>query len=279
MTDAIELCLAGILSPEVALARATLRGMKPDEILARLEHDSGTAANDLRRLLYKTANLARLRAAAEAGVIDHSAAGSSAIGALRQGFDRLASISPEIGVAAYSLGDPDILATATVEVVNWLSENELIGPSHRVLDLGCGIGRIAAALAPSVEFVLGVDISPAMIAEARCRHGRLHQLRFELTDGFHLPRDPAGFDLILAVDSFPYLVQAGVARQHVAEAARLLRPEGALAIFNLSYQGLAHDRAAARAWSDAFKLQLTCDGVAPFRLWDAAVFVMRRAAD
>ena len=41
------------------------------------------------------------------------------------------------------------------------------------------------------------------------------------------------------MDSFPYLMQAGVAERHVAEAARMLRPGGALAILNLSYRILA----------------------------------------
>ena len=36
----------------------------------------------------------------------------------------------------------------------------LVAPGVRVLDLGCGIGRVAAALAPEVASVIGLDLSP-----------------------------------------------------------------------------------------------------------------------
>src|SRR5215208_4489717 len=41
----------------------------------------------------------------------------------------------------------------------------LIPPGKRVLELGCGSGRILAALEPS--YGVGVDFSPATIAKAR----------------------------------------------------------------------------------------------------------------
>lgn len=44
----------------------------------------------------------------------------------------------------------------------------------RVLDLGCGPGKLAAALAPRVDEVLAVDPSPAMLALARTRDGARH---------------------------------------------------------------------------------------------------------
>ena len=41
-----------------------------------------------------------------------------------------------------------------------------LDPRDRVLDYGCGVGRLAAWLAPRVAEVIGIDPSPAMIAEA-----------------------------------------------------------------------------------------------------------------
>ena len=48
---------------------------------------------------------------------------------------------------------------------------ELLGlaPGARVLDAGCGFGRFAAALAKQGCETVGVDISPAAIAEAERR--------------------------------------------------------------------------------------------------------------
>ena len=98
-------------------------------------------------------------------------------------FDAAVQQSPEASVAAYSLGDPDILATATSEIVDWLSAERLLQVRDDVLDLGCGIGRIAGAIAPRVRSVLGLDVSPGMIAEATQRYGDVGNLRFAVTSG------------------------------------------------------------------------------------------------
>lgn len=42
----------------------------------------------------------------------------------------------------------------------------LANPNATVLELGCGTGRVTAALAPRIRFILGIDLSPAMIG--RC---------------------------------------------------------------------------------------------------------------
>ncbi len=219
-------------------------------------------------MLADRVGLARLASAAAS--IDHGATGPDALAALRDGFDRAARIAPEASVAAYSLGQRALLDSATVELVDWLAARCRLDGD--ILDLGCGIGRIAAALAPLARSVLGIDIAPAMIEEARRRHGDV--ARFAVTDG----RGITGvFDLIVAVDSFPYLIQAGVAEKHVADAARALHPGGVLAIFNLSYRGVAADRADARRWCVAHGFELTCDGIRPFRLWDGRAFLLKRA--
>ena len=188
--------------------------------------------------------------------------------------------APEASVAAYSLNDPAILAAATAEIVCWLADGGLIGPDRDVLDLGCGIGRVAAALAPRCRSVLGLDVSAGMVAEARLRHGGMPGLRFGPTSGRDLASLPsAALDLVLAVDSFPYLVQAGedVADRHLADAARMLRPGGALAILNLSYgRDAASDRADLTRWVGTHGLHAALEGGRPFTLWDATAFVLRR---
>jgi SAM-dependent methyltransferase len=151
-----------------------------------------------------------------------------------------------------------------------------------VLDLGCGIGRVSAALAPRCRSVLGLDVSPNMVAEARRRHGVVPGLRFDMTSGTGLGAlASASSDLVLAVDSFPYVMQAGraIADRHLADAARVLRPGGgALAILNLSYRGdLDADRADAVRWAAAGGWALAINGAAPFVLWDGAAFLLRRS--
>ena len=83
-------------------------------------------------------------------------------------------------------------------------------------------------------------------------------------------------DLVLAVDSFPYIVRLGqaVVARHVAGAVRALRPGGALVVLNLSYDGDA--TAEARRWAAAHGLVLEVAGERPFALWDGRAYVLRR---
>src|ERR1700680_267128 len=46
-----------------------------------------------------------------------------------------------------------------------------VGAGTRVLDVGCGVGRWSRLLAARGADVLGVDLSPTMIAQARQRGG------------------------------------------------------------------------------------------------------------
>lgn len=279
MKDPVELCLAGRLAPNVAIARAVLSGVTIADVFARISDRSDPPAAELRRLLSDPVRLDRLRTMAAVAGMDHSPDHPTTVGALRAAFDNAVAAFPEASVAAYSLGDPDTLQAATDEIIRWLGERALLQPEFDVLDLGCGIGRVAGALAPHVHTVLGLDISPSMIAEARRRYRSSTSLGFHVTAGEGLALRHQSRDLILAVDSFPYLVQAGVADRHMADAVHVLRPGGFLAILNLSYRGITADRADADRWSRELGYTLLCDGQAPFTVWDASVFLMRRVAD
>jgi len=195
-------------------------------------------------------------------------------------FDRAAQASPEGSVALYALGNPDLLRAATGEVVNALSAWGLLGPERAVLEIGCGIGRLLAALAPAVDLAVGVDISRAMTVGARRRCAGLPNAHVLQSSGRDLSafRD-ASFDLVLAADSFPYLVQSAgyLAERHVRDAARALKPSGHLVILNFSYRGdLEADRAdVARLAADA-GFSVLRNGARPFRLWDGLAFLAKR---
>jgi len=71
----------------------------------------------------------------------------------------------------------------------------LVPPGLRVLELGCGEGRLLASLRPSAG--TGVDFSPAMIASAREQHPGL---RFILSDAHDLAELNSPFDIIVLSD-------------------------------------------------------------------------------
>jgi glycogen(starch) synthase len=97
----------------------------------------------------------------------------------------------------------------------------------RLLDVGCGPGRLTAPLAARHQMT-GCDISPAMLEEARghCPEG----VRLVEADARRLPFADGEFDGALALDLLAHLpdLDAGL-----AELARVVRPGGPL-IFDTS---------------------------------------------
>ena len=282
IASTISLVLAGRISPEIGLARLVLGGVTPEEIRRDLAiHDADPAAGPMLDLVARhPERLDRLATVFAGTELDHArTADADLIAQVASAYDIAVTRSPEASVASYSLGDPGTLNRATDEIVAWLVEASLLPQGAVVLDSGSGIGRVAVALLPRARSVLGLDVSVGMVAEARRRH-QDPRLQFELTEGRHLADlPPAAFDLILAVDSFPYLVQAGVAAMHIAGAAQALRPGGAICVLNLSYRGNAEaDLQDALCWTAECGLSLERAGEKPFRIWDADAWVFRRAA-
>src|SRR5580693_1655207 len=75
----------------------------------------------------------------------------------------------------------------------------LIPPGARVLELGCGIGNLLAALEPS--FGVGVDFSEPMIAEARRAHPDLSFFVGDIEDSEFVRTLPGPFHFILIGDT------------------------------------------------------------------------------
>jgi SAM-dependent methyltransferase len=190
------------------------------------------------------------------------------------------AIAPEAAVALYSLGSAATLDRATAELVARLDEWRLLGPDIAALDIGCGIGRLETALALRLRAITGIDVSPGMIAEARRRCAGLGNVDFAVCDGTDLAVFASRhYDLILAVDAFPYLVAADppVAERHVADTAQLLPKGGALVILNYSYRGdLDADRHALADLSHRYGFTVQRNGTRDFTLWDGVTFLLRR---
>jgi predicted TPR repeat methyltransferase len=192
-------------------------------------------------------------------------------------FDSVHAISPEAGVALYSLGQPSLLEAATQEIVSLMDACGLCTSKSRVLDVGCGTGRMLQALAPRVREIVGVDISQAMADSARWRIAHLPNASVLHISGHHLAEVTRPFDLILAVDSFPYLVQTGVAESMFAACARLLAERGYLLILNYSYRGdIARDCGDVTDLAAGGALRVLRAGTQDLKLWDGTTFLLQK---
>jgi SAM-dependent methyltransferase len=68
----------------------------------------------------------------------------------------------------------------------WQFDRAQLARSH-VLEIGCGVGRLARHLAPLCASYTGIDIAPGMLETARARTADLPNLRFLENDGVSLP--------------------------------------------------------------------------------------------
>jgi SAM-dependent methyltransferase len=82
------------------------------------------------------------------------------------------------------------------------------GKESRVLSLGCGIGDTELLLAPYVKEVVGVDLSPAAIRQARADAERLQigNTRFEESSGVE-----GQFDVVMAIFFLHHLADGDLA--------------------------------------------------------------------
>ncbi len=94
---------------------------------------------------------------------------------------------------------------------------------ERVLDIGTGAGHTAVAFAPRVSEVVALDLTPAMLDEARGLASRrgVDNVRFELGDAMALPYPDDSFDLVTCRVCAHHFEDPATA---VREAARVLRP-------------------------------------------------------
>jgi ubiquinone/menaquinone biosynthesis C-methylase UbiE len=131
----------------------------------------------------------------------------------------------------------DILLERLVDVAG-------LAPDARVLDIGCGIGRLAVPLtrflAPTGAYE-GLDIVPGGIRWCREHITRRYpNFRFTLADVYNKEYHPAGrqsasayrfpypdesFDLVVLISVFTHMLPADM-EQYVAEIARVLKPGG-----------------------------------------------------
>lgn len=98
---------------------------------------------------------------------------------------------------------------------------------ERVLDVGCGTGTLLAAIAeraPRAK-LLGVDLSPAMLAVARRKLGERAFL--VAGEAGRLPFPDQRFDLVVSSSALHYWPDP---EEGLAEIARVLRPGGRVAI-------------------------------------------------
>src|ERR1039458_9985551 len=110
-------------------------------------------------------------------------------------------------------------------VVNAVCPGRVLPP--RVVDLGCGTGRLLEALLPRLAGaeLVGIDPSQGMIAVARTRFAAEPRVRLEVATADHLPLADASADVSTTTMSFHHWDHQDEA---LREVVRVLAPGGRL---------------------------------------------------
>jgi SAM-dependent methyltransferase len=143
------------------------------------------------------------------------------------------------------VGDSDFRATGEEFLVHFRELADL-QPSDRVLDVGCGIGRMARVLAAILQppgSYDGFDVVADGISWCQARYrDQSVPFRFQVADlhnatynpggsqaaaDYRFPYEDAAFDLVLATSVFTHLLPDAAVR-YLAESARVLAAGGRL---------------------------------------------------
>lgn len=108
------------------------------------------------------------------------------------------------------------------------AELAAVGPGSRALDVACGTGELALALASRGASVVGTDFSEEMLAVARAKGGGVE---YVWADALALPFDAASFDA--ATVGFGARNFSSLDRG-LGEMARVVRPGGRVVVLEIT---------------------------------------------
>jgi ubiquinone/menaquinone biosynthesis C-methylase UbiE len=133
--------------------------------------------------------------------------------------------APKFGEKGLTLSSQDILA--------WIVDFLSLEKEFRVLDVAAGTGHLSRAIAPHVQEVIAIDITPEMLAQAREETARTtltNNITFEEGNAERLPFETNHFDLVASRLSIHHFEKPMIQLQ---EMVRVCKPNHRVAIIDL----------------------------------------------
>jgi ubiquinone/menaquinone biosynthesis C-methylase UbiE len=154
-------------------------------------------------------------------------------------WDSLANSMNDAAMAAAGSNAESCLQSSAIETVRNLMELAAITTQDEVLEIGCGVGRIAKEIAPLCRSWAGADISANMLVHAAARLKGLENTRLLHLKTVGLSDVPEkSFDVVYATNMLAHLDEMDRWR-YVQEAFRVLRPGGRIFIDNMDMESEA----------------------------------------
>lgn len=137
--------------------------------------------------------------------------------------------------ANWMAGDFGVIARSGQRPSEELIERLQLAPGTRVLDVACGTGNSALPAARAGAEVIGIDIAPNLLEQARARAAEEGlQARFEEGDAEQLAFPDASIDVIVSVFGAMFAPRP---ERVVTEFLRVVRPGGRIAMASWTREG------------------------------------------
>ena len=153
--------------------------------------------------------------------------------AYKQTWQHLSTSETDAKMYVASTVDEDEFRRSAAYTVATLERLVGVRPDDVVLEIGCGVGRVGAALAPRVKEWIGTDIAANMLRHTARRLDGLSNVRLvELPDVGLRGIADGSVDVVYCTVVFMHLYEWDRYR-YIAEAWRVLRPGGRLYCDNI----------------------------------------------
>ncbi len=151
---------------------------------------------------------------------------------MKRDWDQRARHHARFWIATENYQTEEVFAQSGQDTAQALLEalNGLYRPSWKVLDIGCGIGRVLKPLAEHFHVLVGVDVASTMIAQSKAWLSEYPHITTFDTSGVDL-RDfeHDSFNLVYSYVAFQHMPRP-VFERYLGEINRVLTPEGYLAL-------------------------------------------------
>jgi ubiquinone/menaquinone biosynthesis C-methylase UbiE len=140
-------------------------------------------------------------------------------------------IRREFGQQAARFGEQG-LTLSNQAYLQWMVEQLNLQPHFEVLDVAAGTGHLSRAIAPQVKHVVGLDLTPEMLAQGRreAEQQGLTNLVFEQGEAEHLSYAHESFDLVVTRFSLHHFAAP---QGPLQEMVRVCRRGGRVAVIDI----------------------------------------------
>lgn len=145
--------------------------------------------------------------------------------------------SPQTAAERYAKGRPRFHSFVIEKIGKFLAPRKSLALA---LDVGCGTGLSSVALKEISESVVGIDVSAAMLKQAK-KHERVEYI---LASAENLPLSGDKFDLITISQAIHWVDK----EKFFAEADRVLKPDSLIIAYDNYFQGQMLDNPAFNDW-------------------------------